>query len=687
MVTCARRAQRLRDPHLGARRCYIHDRVKVPDTRAAVQYYRLFVVFLFLTASLAGLRPARADSFDVDASAPIVGDGATEVRLPIKSAQGASIPASQVRATVSAGSIHVVANPKGTAELVFLPPAVVEKWTATLDVTVVGFKPSLRTARIRLVPPRHPLLYTTTRSNEGPDSIELKVPKSFILGEHGSAQITVRGFEEQPLLSVNTGRVSELRPKGKGTWTATFSPPEGGFPQRVLVVVGSEEGSQVHFTHFDLLGRPTIETQSEPGATVQVQVGGQTFGPMRADSRGKLRMMVLAPPGVVHADVTATDPLGNARAMNVPLGAPDFNRVQVFCPEHSGRFLVLGTAPDGTLLQTFDGKITASTGSLTDLIPVIPGLFESELSVPESTNPETKIQLQASLTGSPASVASCLTPVPGESPVAARLTPDRGEYHLDEGEVTLELKLTYPGELEPRPVAPRITADHGKVSDIIRVDASTFTARWTPPPRMEGVEVVRFTAQVGRTSVLSANAELPVLDSGPQASAPLGTTIKAIAHAGYLTNQERVSSPYLAVGASVSLPFLSHRVAAGLESGWFLDDRKARADTGEFVDLQVLGFPVSARLTFEERFDRLVPYGGIGFGVLLTRLQSRSPSTGLSGRSQIVPLGRVLVGALYDLPVGQAGIEGGYIHCWLRELGFVGEVCGVNITATYHYSF
>lgn len=637
-----------------------------------------------LIGALLGCLPAssaRAASFDLDVSAPVVGDGVSEVSIAIQTPAAGVTPA-RVRARVNSGTVRVRPDPDGKTYVVFVPPHVVEKRTVNLDVSIAGFSPSLRTARIRVVPPPRALKY---RKSSG--ELSLHLPEFFVLGEHTSATIKLEGVSQKPILSVSTGSVSALRSKKAGVWEATFSPPAVAFPQRVVVVASTEDGSQLHFDHFDLWGRPNIETQSEPGATVRVKVGSQTFGPLQADSRGKVRLMVLAPPGIQDADVTATDTAGNARATQVPLGAPDFNRIHVFCPQHSGRMFIFATTPSGKPLDSYAGALKSNIGTLKNAERITPGFFESEITVPDGTDPEAELTLEAALASSPASRASCVTPVPGEAPTASKLTLGRPEYRPGSGPVKVELKLTYPGERSARPVTVRLTADHGRILDQTRVNPFTTTARWEPTPGFEDVTEVVLRAEVVRMKSLSTQATLLIVADSPSPPPAPRAPVGVLARGGYLTNFGQVSAPFVAVAATLELPFLAQGLAAGVEIGRFSSRRDARTDTAETVSVLARGIPLSTRVTLERRFDRLAPYAGFGLGLVLAHTEVSSATIGQRDEESTLPLARGLTGASYDLPIGKAGIEGGYVYCPMDGKATSGNMCGIDITALYHYPF
>ncbi len=624
---------------------------------------------------------ASAAQFELETTLPVVGDGVTEVIIPIKTADGSSVPAALVRASVNAGTIRVKPDAKGMAQLSYLPPHIVDKWTANLDVTIAGFSPTLRSARIRLIPPARVLSYRKTKGEIG-----MELPEAFILGEHTEATLRITGIEEKPNLSVSVGRVSALTPAGAGVWTATFSPPEGGFPQRVLVVASAEDGNRLVFDQFDLFGHPSIETKSEPRATVKVTVGNQTFGPLQADSKGKLRLTVLAPPGVAKARVTATDSAGNARETDLPLGAPDFNRLHMVCPQHSGRVLIFGTAPNGLPLGSFPGKVTTSIGTLTEPVSIVPGYFESEITVPDGTDADTPLKLIAQLPESPASIASCMTPVPGEAPTSSKLTLSASEYRQGDGAIRLTLKLTYPGKGTPRPVTVRLKADSGTVSEQLRVNATTFTATWTPGAEVKSGTRIQFMAEVARTPALSANAVLNVAEARPNTEIPAHSNATLLARAGYLTNFGQVSSVFFSVGATIELRTLADGLAFGAELGRFSSQRNARSDSVEPVTIEARGVPISTRVTYERPVHRFVPYAGVGVGIVLGHTEVSSSTIGRSSESNTVPLIRGLGGALYDLKAGSVGLEGGYMYCPVSGNSTSGNLCGVDVTATYHYS-
>jgi hypothetical protein len=75
----------------------------------------------------------------------------------------------------------------------------------------------------------------------------------------------------------------------------------------LLLIWFEETGGPPQLTavRIALRGRTELQIDTEPGANVKVEVGGVSFGPRRADNRGKALIPIEVPPGIRTAQVVA----------------------------------------------------------------------------------------------------------------------------------------------------------------------------------------------------------------------------------------------------------------------------------------------------------------------------------------------------------------------------------------------
>lgn len=156
-----------------------------------------------------------------------------------------------------------------------------------------------------------------------------------VLGKTGPVPVLIEvdekpGLEHLPLgLSVNVGRFSEPVRIGPGRFRAVYSPPPTRFPQLALVAVWRETGpdAPIDFLRLPLLGVTRVPVVARPGAKVRVRIGGETFGPVVADRRGRAEVAVHVPPGVNRADVILAERTGAGIVKHVPVEVPPYNRL------------------------------------------------------------------------------------------------------------------------------------------------------------------------------------------------------------------------------------------------------------------------------------------------------------------------------------------------------------------------
>ncbi len=154
-------------------------------------------------------------------------------------------------------------------------------------------------------------------------------PSSLVLGSGETVSVFVRLPQSDATLksATNAGTlVPAAEPVGVErhfTWT----PPQTRFPMTALLVFWTEERGappMVAQARVALSGRTSLEVQTEPSALVRVEVAGSTYGPQRADKRGKANVPIEVPPGVETAEVLAEAQgrtTARAAALTVPVSS------------------------------------------------------------------------------------------------------------------------------------------------------------------------------------------------------------------------------------------------------------------------------------------------------------------------------------------------------------------------------
>ena len=139
----------------------------------------------------------------------------------------------------------------------------------------------------------------------------------------GEARFTVRGtsLPEPDALRVATseGRVTSVVP-GDGGLIVTIATDSQPYPR--LVLVGARDlrsTAPPSFATLRLRTRLDVPVETEPGASVAIEVGGRTYGPMVVPESGRVAISVDQDPEDSSARVRVRDAAGNEAVRSIPL--------------------------------------------------------------------------------------------------------------------------------------------------------------------------------------------------------------------------------------------------------------------------------------------------------------------------------------------------------------------------------
>jgi hypothetical protein len=147
-----------------------------------------------------------------------------------------------------------------------------------------------------------------------------------------SARVSVIGVQPKKSkvahvrLWTSLGNVSEARDGARGDVEATYTPPAAGPPTYAVIGAWDDDTGEVAVATVELEASTEIPVETEPAARVIVTVANHRVT-THADTRGRAAAMVLVPPGVSRARVTAQDAAGNITVAEVPLDIPPPDRV------------------------------------------------------------------------------------------------------------------------------------------------------------------------------------------------------------------------------------------------------------------------------------------------------------------------------------------------------------------------
>jgi hypothetical protein len=139
------------------------------------------------------------------------------------------------------------------------------------------------------------------------------------------------------------------------------------------------------------------------------------------------------------------------------------------------------------------------------------------------------------------------------------------------------------------------------------------------------------------------------------------------------------------------MPF-EERLLVGLSVGYYSQSSvEAERGTGQPIEIDVDSAPVVFQVTYELPFGIVVPYAGVGAGVIVNRT---SLSGDLVGSESVAlrPAVAVLGGLTFPLRSG-ATLLGGimaqaqYAYAKVNNDTVVGRLGGLDVTGGYQYEF
>jgi len=274
-------------------------------------------------------------------------------------------------------------------------------------------------------------------------------------------------------------------------------PGDSPFPRRIPFGIRDSRGdSRPSWGTIRLRARPRIPLQAEPGATLQLEVGGRQYGPFESDSNGKIIARVDQYPGETVANAVLIDDLGNRTASAIPLASQD----KAMLVAISGDRARAQGAPRLVYLRAVDGDgrawrgaapscRSAAVGSLA-VIPITQGLYAVPIQGRFSQQ-LVDVRLECRL-GAEAGASIRVGPRPG---VASRLLlqvwPTELSTDLPLAEVRVAVEDARGQRLDSADV--EIYADHGVVDvrepgqaeyrgdRAVEVGRDEIHARYSPP--------------------------------------------------------------------------------------------------------------------------------------------------------------------------------------------------------------
>jgi hypothetical protein len=260
-------------------------------------------------------------------------------------------------------------------------------------------------------------------------------PSRIVLGDEARATLTITS-PAKPALSVNVGRIENLRRDGPDRWLADYVPPDELFPQVAIVAAALED--EVAWTALPLCGRGIADVRTRARARISVKIGDETFGPVHADAHGEAHVPVVVPPGVREA--------WHGR-QRIALQVPATPRLHVVALRERVRadlteqvaVVVLATQEDGSPLENAHLRLSPARGEASSPERRAPGEYRARWTLQPGRTGTVRLVATIADGAAPRTVAQIAVD-PGPA-AAVDLTADRESISAGSGvEIVLRAK-------------------------------------------------------------------------------------------------------------------------------------------------------------------------------------------------------------------------------------------------------
>lgn len=231
-------------------------------------------------------------------------------------------------------------------------------------------------------------------------------PSEVTLGDEDPAAVTVTIRTESDValdalvLRSTAGTPSAVEAVEPGVFRARLSPPAKSFPQLAVVTAAILQGDEppaIDQAVVTYSARLTLNGKSEPGAHMQIQVGGRSYPEVAVAPDGSFRVPIEVRPGEQWATGVVRDRLGNRSATRINLYLPEVRRTHAFVQPQpvrvgSSAWLFLTTVSRSGAPEVRPGVFAAAQrGALSDAVPVGPGITRYRYRAPRQKAPGTDI--------------------------------------------------------------------------------------------------------------------------------------------------------------------------------------------------------------------------------------------------------------------------------------------------------
>jgi hypothetical protein len=184
-------------------------------------------------------------------------------------------------------------------------------------------------------------------------SFEIRPGKLLIdAGKTGRAQarIAVTGAPGAKVeaLWTNVGKLSPAKAAEAGLFTSEWTSPAMGFPTVVVMRADVAVGDKIvrRWAALPVSIRLPVSVQATKGDGVQIFLGGEEYGPVKARKTGEVQIPVVVPPGAGSYTVTRTDEYNVTKSDTRSFALPRVKRLFLHGPQEA-------SAGDEVILEAF----------------------------------------------------------------------------------------------------------------------------------------------------------------------------------------------------------------------------------------------------------------------------------------------------------------------------------------------
>ncbi len=315
-------------------------------------------------------------------------------------------------------------------------------------------------------------------------------------GKKVPVTIEVRDPEDQGVeglkvrLSATRGDFGPCTDKGNGRYTADYRMPAEKHPQ-AIILAAKVKGAPPGWTVLRLLSPTELPTTTtKPRVQVTLELGGRTYGPVRSDNRGRVKIPVEVGPGESEAKAIAVDEFGNRRERTVRIPLPPVphlvgfaERTRLAADGRDGTDIYLvSVGPDGA--PDADLKVVAvrKGGRLSAAKRIAPGVYRLRYTAPAKLDRTRLPLVLAAKDDTKRSRQKFVFSLTAGKPARIALTADPASLFSDgSSQARLAIRITDQAGNPLEGQQPTLTCQQGTAKAVRELGDGRYSARYLAP--------------------------------------------------------------------------------------------------------------------------------------------------------------------------------------------------------------